>query len=59
MEEQRWLVSEVNAHLEALRGGTPIDYAAFPEADEPQVVQDPQQQDPFYNSTNSNNNNNP
>jgi hypothetical protein len=32
LNEQQWLVSEINSHLEVLRGH-PINYAAFPPVD--------------------------
>lgn len=39
LEEQQWLVSEINSHIEEVQGAA-IDYDNFPEMDPPKVVRD-------------------
>uniref|UniRef100_A0A7S0RK56 non-specific serine/threonine protein kinase n=1 Tax=Chlamydomonas leiostraca TaxID=1034604 RepID=A0A7S0RK56_9CHLO len=53
IEEQQWLVYEINSHVEALRGQA-IDYDAFPAADIPKTYND-RDQNPFPSSSDNNN----
>lgn len=39
LPEQQWLVSEINQHLESVRGA-PVDYDAFPQVEVPRNVRD-------------------
>jgi hypothetical protein len=46
LEEQQWLVGQINEHIAGLQGVEEVDVSALPPPDTPQVVRD-DSNDPF------------